>query len=67
MPKISVDLSPEELERLNDYAKAKGVSTRSLAHKVLVAEVDRAAFLDAARGAYSVALAAVEDAPEGLR
>lgn len=67
MPKISVDLSPEELERLNRYARTKGVSTRSLAHTVLVAEVDRAAFIEAARTAYPVALAAVEDAPEGLR
>ncbi|MFD6294151.1 hypothetical protein ACFWFU_04940 [Streptomyces sp. NPDC060235] len=67
MPKISVELSPEELDRLNAFAKAKGESTRSLAHRVLVSEVDRAAFLDAARGAYPVALAAVEDAPEGLR
>ncbi|MFI1445397.1 hypothetical protein [Streptomyces fructofermentans] len=67
MPKISVDLDAEELERLNDYARTQGVSTRSLAHKVLMSEVDRAAFLGAARSAYSVALAAVEDAPEGLR
>lgn len=67
MPKISVDLSDQELERLNAYAKAKGVSTRKLAHNVLIAEVDREAFLVAARGAYSVALAAVADAPEGLR
>ncbi|MFE9500794.1 hypothetical protein [Streptomyces collinus] len=67
MPKISVDLSQEELDRLNQYARTKGVSTRSLAHSVLVAEVDRAAFITAARDAYPVALAAVQDAPEGLR
>jgi hypothetical protein len=67
MPKISVDLSDEELARLNDHARTKGVSTRSLAHKVLMSEVDRSAFLEAARGAYAVAHAAVEGAPEGLR
>ncbi|MEU2718736.1 hypothetical protein [Streptomyces sp. NPDC007205] len=67
MPKISVDLDQDELDRLNEYAKTKGVSTRSLARTVLVAEANRAAFINAARTAYSVALAAVEDAPEGLR
>ncbi|MEU8951037.1 hypothetical protein [Streptomyces sp. NPDC048489] len=67
MPKISVDFSDAELARVNEFAKAKGVSTRSLAHTLLLAEADRAAFLDAAREAYPVALAAVEDAPEGLR
>ncbi|MEU5181138.1 hypothetical protein AB0G49_13910 [Streptomyces longwoodensis] len=67
MPKISVDLSDEQLARLNSHAKSKGVSTRSLAQKVLMEEVDRSAFLDAARAAYPVALAAVADAPEGLR
>ncbi|MFF3617445.1 hypothetical protein [Streptomyces sp. NPDC002580] len=48
-------------------SSSKGVSTRSLAHRLLVSEVDRAAFLKAARVAHSVAHAAVEDAPEGLR
>ncbi|MET8413271.1 hypothetical protein ABZV34_35385 [Streptomyces sp. NPDC005195] len=67
MPKISVDLSDDELERVNEFARTKGVSTRSLARTLLVSEADRAAFLGAARGAYPVALAAVEDAPEGLR
>ncbi|MGW7090092.1 hypothetical protein ACWGH2_42285 [Streptomyces sp. NPDC054871] len=67
MPKISVDLTDDELERLNAYASSKGVSTRSLARNVLTSEVDRVAFLKAARGAYPVALAAVADAPEGMR
>ncbi|GGV69838.1 MULTISPECIES: hypothetical protein [Streptomyces] len=67
MPKISVDLTDDELQRLNAYAASKGVSTRSLARTVLISEVDREAFLTAARGAYSVAKAAVADAPEGLR
>ncbi|MFB6505629.1 hypothetical protein ACFC07_21940 [Streptomyces sp. NPDC056099] len=67
MPKISVDLEQDELDRLNEYARTKGVSTRSLARTVLVSEATRAAFIDAARTAYPVALAAVEDAPEGLR
>ncbi|MFD9248394.1 hypothetical protein [Streptomyces bottropensis] len=66
-PKISVELDEAELERLNQHAKNKGVSTRSLARTVLVNEATRAAFIDAARDAYPVALAAVEDAPEGLR
>ncbi|TLQ39433.1 hypothetical protein [Streptomyces marianii] len=67
MPKISVDLSAEELARVNAHAQKLGMSTRSLAKHLLVTEADRARFLDAARTALPTALEAVKDAPEGMR
>ncbi|MEU3464513.1 hypothetical protein ABZ721_31760 [Streptomyces sp. NPDC006733] len=67
MPKISVDLSDEELDRVNKHAKSLGISTRALAKQLLINDADRARFLSAARIALPTALDAVKDAPEGLR
>ncbi|WP_328973338.1 hypothetical protein [Streptomyces sp. NBC_00239] len=67
MPKISVDLSEEELSRVNEHAQLLGVSTRSWAKRTLVDSANKARFLTAARTAVPTALEAVKDAPEGMR
>ncbi|MEW1762407.1 hypothetical protein AB0393_38620 [Streptomyces cyaneofuscatus] len=67
MPKISVDLSDEELERVNQHAQSLGQSTRAWARRTLIDDADKARFLAAARTAVPVGLEAVKDAPEGMR
>ncbi|GGU40600.1 MULTISPECIES: ribbon-helix-helix protein, CopG family [Streptomyces] len=67
MPKISVDLTQEELDRVNEHAARLGQSTRSWAKQLLISDADKARFLTAARTAVPVALEAVKDAPEGMR
>lgn len=67
MPKISVELSEEELARVNEHAQSLGVSTRSWARQTLIQDAERARFLTAARTALPTALEAVKDAPEGMR
>ncbi|MFE1476508.1 ribbon-helix-helix protein, CopG family [Streptomyces sp. NPDC014735] len=67
MPKISVELSDEELARVNEHAQSLGVSTRSWAKQLLINDADKARFITAARTALPTALEAVKDAPEGMR
>ncbi|NGN63166.1 ribbon-helix-helix protein, CopG family [Streptomyces sp. A7024] len=67
MPKISVELTEEELARVNEHAERLGMSTRSWAKQLLVSDADKARFLTAARSALPTALEAVKDAPAGLR
>lgn len=67
MPKITVELTPEELAAVNQYARALGKSTRALAHDLLVAEAQRAAFLRNVDKGIEIGLAAFSDVPEGWR
>ncbi|MEV0637057.1 hypothetical protein AB0I77_19290 [Streptomyces sp. NPDC050619] len=67
MPKITVELTAEELAAVNQYARALGKSTRALAHDLLVAEAQRAAFLRNVDKGIEIGLAAFADSAEGWR
>lgn len=67
MPKITVELTAEELAAVNEHARSLGKSTRALAHDLLVADAQRAAFLRSVDKGIEIGMAAFADAPEGWR
>ena len=67
MPMITVEFTDEELAVAKAHAASLGKSMRAHAHDIILADVQRAAFLRDADTAVAFALDVFKDMPEGQR
>ncbi|MFI6402962.1 hypothetical protein [Streptomyces sp. NPDC050548] len=67
MPMITVEFTEEELAVAKEHAASLGKSMRAHAHDIILADVQRAAFLKGVDKTVAWALDVFKDMPEGMR